>query len=102
MAPPNELFQYSVVSALMDGVAGSGLPLAELLSHGDHGLGTFRHMVGEMIILDGAIYQMRSDGSHRNQPAGIQAARCTSARHSTCRRSSEPKPCTSKKPASAA
>ncbi len=63
MAPSNELFQYSVVSALMDGVAGSGLPLAELVARGDHGLGTFRHMVGEMVVLDGRIFQMKSDGS---------------------------------------
>jgi len=58
----NEIFQYSVVSALMDGVASDGLPLSELLSHGDHGLGTFRFMEGEMIILDGKLYQMKSDG----------------------------------------
>lgn len=60
---PNEIFQYSVVTALMDGVAEQGLPVSTLLSHGDHGLGTFRHMVGEMIILDGVLYQMKSDGS---------------------------------------
>jgi alpha-acetolactate decarboxylase len=59
----NELFQYSIVSALMDGVASAGIPIATLLSHGDHGLGTFRHMVGEMIVLDGKVYQMKSDGS---------------------------------------
>ena len=59
----NELFQFSVVSALMDGVAEKGVSISDLLSHGDHGLGTFRHMVGEMIILDGTVYQMKSDGS---------------------------------------
>src|SRR3569833_2439021 len=59
----NELFQYSVISALMDGVAESGLLITDLLSHGNHGLGTFRHMVGEMIILDGNVYQMKSDGT---------------------------------------
>lgn len=60
---PNEIFQYSVVAALMDGVAEKGLPVSTLLSHGNHGLGTFKHMVGEMIILDGVLYQMKSDGS---------------------------------------
>ncbi|KAF3761063.1 alpha-acetolactate decarboxylase [Cryphonectria parasitica EP155] len=60
---PNEIFQYSIVSALMDGVADQGLPISTLLSHGDHGLGTFRHMVGEMIVLDGVAYQMKSDGT---------------------------------------
>ncbi|KAL4727939.1 hypothetical protein ACLX1H_004638 [Fusarium chlamydosporum] len=59
----NHLFQYSVVSALMDGVAETGITISELLKHGDHGLGTFRHMVGEMIILDGTIYDMKPDGS---------------------------------------
>ncbi|RFN54252.1 alpha-acetolactate decarboxylase [Fusarium flagelliforme] len=61
--PQNQLFQYSVVSALMDGVAETGITISDLLSHGDHGLGTFRHMVGEMIILDGTVYDMKPDGS---------------------------------------
>lgn len=59
---PNEIYQYSIVSALMDGVAENGLPISTLLSHGDHGLGTFRHMVGELIVVDGVAYQMKSDG----------------------------------------
>ncbi|KAL2134928.1 hypothetical protein VTI74DRAFT_10421 [Chaetomium olivicolor] len=59
----NEVFQYSIVSALMDGVASHGTPIARVLTHGDHGLGTFRNMVGEMIVLDGQVYQMKADGS---------------------------------------
>ncbi|KAK3319707.1 alpha-acetolactate decarboxylase [Cercophora scortea] len=59
----NELFQYSIMSALMDGVASHGIPIASMLTHGDHGLGTFKHMVGEMIVLDGVVYQMKSDGT---------------------------------------
>ncbi|KAK1995098.1 alpha-acetolactate decarboxylase [Colletotrichum falcatum] len=57
----NEIFQYSIISALMDGVASEGLPVSELASHGDHGLGTFRYMTGEMVMLDGELYQMKSD-----------------------------------------
>lgn len=60
---PNEIYQYSIISALVDGVAKDGLPLKTLLSHGNHGLGTFRHMRGEMIAIDGEAYQMKSDGS---------------------------------------
>lgn len=67
---PNEIFQYSIVTALMDGVAEHGLPVSTLLSHGDHGLGTFQHMLGEMIILDGVAYQMKSDGSVTTVDAG--------------------------------
>lgn len=31
----------------MDGVASSGMPVSDLLKHGDLGLGTFKHMVGQ-------------------------------------------------------
>ncbi|KAJ9156394.1 Alpha-acetolactate decarboxylase [Pleurostoma richardsiae] len=59
----NELFQFSIVSALMDGVASHGLPVSTILANGDHGLGTFRNLVGELIILDGKAYRMNPDGS---------------------------------------
>ncbi|KAK4122067.1 alpha-acetolactate decarboxylase [Parathielavia appendiculata] len=59
----NEVFQYSIVSALMDGVATHGIPIARVLEHGDHGLGTFRNMVGEMIVVESEVYQMKADGS---------------------------------------
>ncbi|KAI8411701.1 hypothetical protein FOFC_08295 [Fusarium oxysporum] len=59
----NQLFQFSIVSALIDGVASQGLPMYDLISYGNFGLGTFRHMVGEMIILDGVVYRMTADGS---------------------------------------
>lgn len=72
--PKNELFQYSIMSSLMDGVASSGMPVAELLNHGDLGLGTFKHMAGEMIMLDGAMYQMKSDGTTVPIPASPEAA----------------------------
>lgn len=57
------MYQYSLALSLMDGVADKGLPISEFLKHGDHGLGTFRYMNGEMIVLDGKAYQMLSDGS---------------------------------------
>src|SRR5579871_6641463 len=62
----NELFQFSTGDALMAGVASHGVPISDLLSYGDHGLGTFKFLIGEMIILDGNVYQMKSDGSIQN------------------------------------
>ncbi|KAK0701341.1 alpha-acetolactate decarboxylase [Apiosordaria backusii] len=59
----NEVYQYSLISALVDGVASNGIPISQVLCHGDHGLGTFQNMVGEMIVLDGEVYQMKADGS---------------------------------------
>jgi acetolactate decarboxylase len=37
-----------------------------LLNYGDFGLGTFENLDGEMVVLDGAIYQVRSDGEVLN------------------------------------
>ncbi|KAK1753165.1 alpha-acetolactate decarboxylase [Echria macrotheca] len=67
----NEVYQYSIISALMDGVATNGIPISRLLDHGTHGLGTFRGMQGEMIILDSEVYQMKADGTvvHISRPA---------------------------------
>ncbi|KAL7952000.1 alpha-acetolactate decarboxylase [Trichoderma barbatum] len=59
----NELYHYSVVSSLMEGIGETGLPYSQLVTHGDHGLGTFRRMAGEMICLDNQVYQMKADGS---------------------------------------
>lgn len=59
----NQLYQYSLIHALMAGVASSGIPLAQALRRGDMGLGTFTNMRGELIILDGIAYRMAGDGS---------------------------------------
>ena len=36
--------------------------VADLLKHGNFGLGTFDHLDGELVLLDGEIYQVKSDG----------------------------------------
>lgn len=59
----NQAYQYSIVSALMDGVASKGVPISRVLAHGDMGLGTFAKMDGEMIVIDGKVYQMKADSS---------------------------------------
>ena len=61
----NHIYQYSLVNALMAGVAGSGIKASELLKKGEQGIGTFLHVDGEMIMLDGHVYQLRGDGSIR-------------------------------------
>lgn len=75
---PNELYQFSVVSALMDGVADQGLECGKLLKHGNLGLGTFRHMQGELIINEGEVYQMKHDGSVRPADVGEGGECCRS------------------------
>jgi acetolactate decarboxylase len=59
------LFQVSTSRALVQGVYGEVVLSSRLLSHGDFGLGTFDELDGEMVLLDGVIYQVRSDGSVR-------------------------------------
>ncbi|ORW32667.1 alpha-acetolactate decarboxylase [Mycobacterium paraense] len=51
------------MSALLDGVYDGDATVADILSHGDFGLGTFNHLDGEMVILDGICYRLRADGT---------------------------------------
>jgi acetolactate decarboxylase len=56
------LFQVSTSGALVQGVYEKAVSSKFLLNYGDFGLGTFENLDGEMVVLDGAIYQVRSDG----------------------------------------
>lgn len=64
-AAAGELYQASVMSALVNGVYEGDLTYGELREHGDFGLGTFNGLDGEMVGFDGVFYQLRSDGSVR-------------------------------------
>ena len=61
--PLHTLFQVSTSRALVQGVYQEAVSSAVLLSHGDFGLGTFDELDGEMVILDGVVYQIRSAGT---------------------------------------
>jgi acetolactate decarboxylase len=60
-----ELYQASLMSALMAGIYEGDQTYGEMRKHGDFGLGTFNDLDGEMIGFDGTFYQLRSDGSAR-------------------------------------
>jgi acetolactate decarboxylase len=57
------VYQFSTISALLDGVYDGDVTVAEILRHGDFGLGTFNHLDGEMVILEGVCYRLRADGT---------------------------------------
>lgn len=59
----NMLYQVSTLNALMLGHYDGAISCGELLSYGDTGIGTFDALDGEMIALDGKIYQAKGDGS---------------------------------------
>ncbi|KAE8393135.1 hypothetical protein BDV23DRAFT_170520 [Aspergillus alliaceus] len=58
---PSSSFNYSILSALRQGLAQIGPTIRQILPHGDHGLGTASHLNGEMIIVDGEAYHFNSD-----------------------------------------
>jgi acetolactate decarboxylase len=60
--PLHTLFQVSTSAALVEGLYQGAVKVGRLLSHGDFGLGTFIDLDGEMVVLDGACYQVSSDG----------------------------------------
>lgn len=66
--PLHTLFQISTTGALVEGLYEKAVSSKVLLSYGDFGLGTFENLDGEMVILDGAIYQVRSDGTVSKVP----------------------------------
>ena len=69
-APKDTLAQISTIDALLAGAYDGQMPLSELLTHGNLGLGTFNALEGEMIILDHQVYQALANGTvQRVDPA---------------------------------
>jgi acetolactate decarboxylase len=63
------LYQVSTIDALLAGVYDGVATVGEVLEHGGFGIGTFEALDGEMIALDGVVYQAASDGSVNRMPA---------------------------------
>jgi len=68
---PNALYQISTIQALMAGNYDGTATVGELKAHGDLGLGTFDRLDGEMVVLDGQVYQVHADGKVRTAPDGL-------------------------------
>lgn len=67
-APKDTLMQVSTIDALLAGAYDGQMTVGELKEHGDLGLGTFNALEGEMIVLDGKVYQARADGAVYEMP----------------------------------
>ncbi len=61
--PENTIYLCSPVNALVEGIYEENIPFSEIKKHGDFGLGTFNDLDGEMVMLDGTIYQITADGT---------------------------------------
>ncbi|WP_319507784.1 acetolactate decarboxylase [uncultured Methanolobus sp.] len=57
------IYQFSIIDALLEGVYDGEISCAQLKEKGDFGLGTFDNLDGEMLELDGTIYQVKADGN---------------------------------------
>ncbi len=58
----DSLYLCAPVNALVEGIYEEKIPLREIKRHGDFGLGTFNHLDGEMVLLDGRVYQICGNG----------------------------------------
>ncbi|MEX0380327.1 acetolactate decarboxylase [Leuconostoc sp. MS02] len=56
------LYQHGTLAMLMGKQMQGTITAAELLKHGDTGIGTLTGLNGEVIILEGQVYQAQSDG----------------------------------------
>lgn len=60
---PDEIYQVALLQSLTLGNYDGLISVKELKMHGDIGIGTFEGVNGEMIMLDGKVYQALYDGS---------------------------------------
>jgi acetolactate decarboxylase len=59
----NRITQTSTIDALLAGLYDGNISCRELLRYGDLGIGTFDRLEGEMIMMNGKIYQVKADGN---------------------------------------
>lgn len=59
------LYQTSTMGALLDGIYDGNVTIADLLLHGDFGVGTFNRLDGEMVVNDGVCYHLYANGEAR-------------------------------------
>jgi acetolactate decarboxylase len=66
--PIKTVFQVSTSGALVAGVYDREVSVRTILAHGNFGLGTFAGLDGEMVIVDGRVYQGSRHGSSVRSP----------------------------------
>jgi acetolactate decarboxylase len=73
-APSREgkVTQFSTIDALMAGVYDGDFSCSQVMRRGDLGLGTFDCLDGEMVVVDGVIYQVTSDGKVRRAKGYVE------------------------------
>ena len=79
----NTLYQVAALQSLLMGNYYASVPYRELLTQADTGIGAFEGMNGEMIALDGVVYQADASGAVRKAPEDAAAPYCCMAKFSS-------------------
>jgi acetolactate decarboxylase len=58
----NEFYHYSIWAALVNKIYDGNLTVKEAKTHGDIGIGAYNGVDGELVMMDGVLYQIPSSG----------------------------------------
>ncbi|MGO2299122.1 acetolactate decarboxylase [Paucilactobacillus nenjiangensis] len=62
MKDTTTVYQHGTLAMLVVGLFEGTLPVSELMKHGDTGIGTANDFDGELVIVDGTVYQVVESG----------------------------------------
>lgn len=68
----NVLYQFAPIADIFNGNYERQMTCGEIRKKGDFGLGTFEGLDGEMVVLDGKIYQITGDGQVSLPADGVE------------------------------
>lgn len=71
---PPAMWQNMPLIALLNGYLAGNINVQSALAHGDFGLGAFGDLEGEMIALNGKMFQIGADGKPRERDGATQLA----------------------------
>lgn len=66
-----KITQFSTIDALLAGVYDGSFTCRRVARNGNVGLGTFDRLDGEMVVVDGIVYQVPSNGTVRRAPGSL-------------------------------
>lgn len=71
LAAKGDVYQWSTIQALMEGIYEGPTSLGEVKQHGDMGIGTFNQLDGELVMDQGVVYQVLHTGEVRQPPDSL-------------------------------
>ena len=62
MPPRPPVYLSAPIAALVEGILREDTTIGTVRAHGDHGIGTFNDLDGEMVLIDNIVYRLRPEG----------------------------------------